>query len=57
MEENQYYYVYVNDFNMAPDSGGHSLEFWNLEKVYFDEGRKDLLTQWGEKIRFGGTNS
>ncbi|MGN0954478.1 ABC transporter substrate-binding protein [Dialister sp.] len=57
MEENQYYYIYVNDFTKEPDSDGHSLDFWNLEKMYFDEGKKDLLTQWGEKIRFGGTNS
>lgn len=57
MEENGYYYIYVNDSNMKPDGSGHSLSFWNLEKMYFDEGRKDLLTRWGEKIRFGGTNS
>lgn len=57
MENNQYYYVYVNDYNLPPDRAGNSLSFWGLEKVYFDEGKKDLLTLWGEKIRFGGTNS
>ena len=57
MENNQYYYVYVNDYNLPPDRAGNSLSFWGLEKAYFDEGKKDLLTLWGEKIRFGGTNS
>ena len=57
MEENQYYYIYVNDYTLEPDAAGNFLQFWNLEKEYFDEGKKDLLTRWGEKIRFGGTNS
>ena len=57
MEENRYYYIYVNDYTLEPDAAGNFLQFWNLEKEYFDEGKKDLLTRWGEKIRFGGTNS
>ena len=57
MEKNQYYYVYVNDYTLNPDNAGNPLVFWNLEKLYFDEGKKDLLTRWGEEIRFGGTNN
>ena len=57
MEENHYYYIYVNDYELKPDQDGNSLVFWDLEKLYFDEGKKDLLAQWGEKIRFGGTNN
>ena len=38
-----------------PDAAGNELVFWELEKRYLDEGRKDLLNLWGEKVRFGGT--
>ena len=57
MEQNQYYYVYVNDEDMKPDVIGGDLRFWDLKKMYFDEGKKDLLNQWADKIRFGGTNN
>ncbi len=57
MEKNRCYYVYVNDDRIKPDAAGVTLNYWELEKKYFDEGRKDLLNQWGEKIRFGGTKS
>ena len=57
MEKNRCYYVYVNDDRIKPDAAGNRLEFWELEKKYFDEGRKDLLNHWGEKIRFGGSKS
>lgn len=50
----QFFYLHVNDKEAAPDVAGNKLVFWPLEKNYFDEGKKDLLTQWGEKIRFGG---
>ena len=29
------------------------IEFWPLEKKYTDEGKKDLLEQWLQQIRFG----
>ncbi len=57
MEKNQCYLVYVNDEGSSPDAAGNSLQFWRLEKKYFEEGKKDLLNQWGEKVRFGGTNN
>ncbi len=57
MEKNRLYYIYVNDDKIKPDAAGNELAFWELEKRYFDEGRKDLLNQWGEKIRFGGSKS
>lgn len=57
MEKNRCYYIYVNDDKIKPDAAGNTLAFWELEKRYFDEGRKDLLNQWGEKIRFGGMKS
>ena len=57
MEQNQYYYVYVNDEDMKPDVIGGDLRFWDLKKMYFDEGKKDLLNQGADKIRFGGTNN
>ena len=49
--------VYVNDEDMKPDVIGGDLRFWDLKKMYFDEGKKDLLNQWADKIRFGGTNN
>lgn len=55
MEKNQYYFIYVNDDTTRPDAAGNTLNFWELEKIYFEEGKKDLLNQWGEKVRFGGT--
>lgn len=55
MERNQYYYVYVNDTVQSSDVEGNEIYFWPLAKNYFDEGKKDLLSQWGEKVRFGGT--
>lgn len=57
MEKNRCYFIHVNDDRIKPDAAGISLVFWELEKRYFDEGRKDLLNQWGEKIRFGGMKS
>ena len=45
----------VNDDAEEPDAAGNELVFWELEKRYLDEGRKDLLNLWGEKVRFGGT--
>ena len=47
--------MYVNDDAEVPDAAGNELVFWELEKRYLDEGRKDLLNLWGEKVRFGGT--
>ena len=49
--------MYVNDQGQVPDAAGNGLMLWDLEKKYFDEGKKDLLNQWGEKVRFGGTGS
>ncbi|MEE3451986.1 ABC transporter substrate-binding protein [Dialister sp.] len=57
MEKNNFYYIYVNDLAMNGDNRGTTLNFWNLQKKYYDEGKKDLLNQWGEKIRFGGKES
>ena len=57
MEKNHCYFMYVNDQGQAPDAAGNGLMLWDLEKKYFDEGKKDLLNQWGEKVRFGGTGS
>lgn len=57
MEKNKYYFIYINDDTSHPDAAGNSLAFWELEKIYFEEGKKDLLNQWGEKVRFGGTES
>ena len=57
MINNNFYYIYVNDLAMNADAKGTALNFWNLEKKYYDEGKKDLLNQWGEKIRFGGNES
>lgn len=57
MEQNNFYYIYVNDLAMNEDSRGTALNFWNLQKKYYDEGKKDLLSQWGENIRFGGKES
>ncbi len=55
MEEKQFYYIYVNDIDKTPPLNGFQLTFWELEKNYYEEGKKDLLNQWGEKVRFGGT--
>lgn len=55
MEKNGNYFIYVNDDAAEPDAAGNELVFWELEKRYLDEGRKDLLNLWGEKVRFGGT--
>lgn len=55
MEKNGNYFIYVNDDAEEPDAAGNELVFWELEKRYLDEGRKDLLNLWGEKVRFGGT--
>lgn len=57
MHNNQYDYIYINDNDSHPDVAGNSLVLWDLEKIYFEEGKKDLLNQWGEKVRFGGTKS
>ena len=57
MEKNHYYFMYVNDESERPDAAGNALQLWDLEKKYFEEGKKDLLNQWGEKVRFGGTGS
>lgn len=56
MEQNQFYYIYVNDIDKIPPLNNFQLTFWDLEKNYYEEGKKDLLNQWGEKIRFGGTD-
>ena len=39
----------MKDVRLSVGSNGASM-WWHL-----DEGRKDLLNLWGEKVRFGGT--
>lgn len=53
MQNNNYYTVYVNDFRVDPDINGSELMYWGLEKNYIEEGKKVLLDQWMDKIRFG----
>jgi len=48
-------YFYVSAAGHAPkDEAGVEIAYWPLEKKYFEEGKKALLNEWAEKIRFGG---
>lgn len=53
MEDNKYYYLYSNDISASSDKFGKELNYWNLEKLYTEEGKKELLNVWIEKVRFG----
>lgn len=52
MRNNGYYFIYVNDVKLSPDFNGTSLSYWELEKIYSNEGKKVLLNEWIEKVRF-----
>ncbi len=53
LSQNGYYFVYVNDTRMPEDDVKRKLDFWPLEKRYTEEGKKALLDQWLQEIRFG----
>ena len=53
MKDKGYHYIYINDIGISPDINGTKLKYWELEKKYTDEGKKILLNQWMDKIRFG----
>lgn len=53
MEDNKNYYLYSNDMNVVSDKFGRELNYWELEKIYNQEGKKLLINLWIEKIRFG----
>lgn len=39
MEQNQYYYVYVNDEDIKPDVIGGDLRFWDLKRCILMKGK------------------
>lgn len=53
LEKHGYYFLYVNETRLPEDEANMKIEFWPLEKKYTDEGKKDLLEQWLQQIRFG----
>lgn len=53
MEDNNYHYIYLNDEDAKPDKNGTELTYWDLQKKYSDEGKKEILDYWMENIRFG----
>lgn len=50
---NGYYYEYTNGLEEHPDFRGAEIYFWPLKKQYTEEGKKLLLNQWINEIRFG----
>lgn len=44
MEQNQYYYVYVNDEDMKPDVIGGDLRFWDLKRCILMKGKRICST-------------
>lgn len=53
-QKNNYYPICVNDASVLPDKEGTILSYWELGKFYTDEGKKTLLKQWVDTVRFGG---
>jgi len=37
---------------LPADTNGNPLSYWGLEKKYVDEGKKILLNEWIEQVRF-----
>jgi len=52
MQDNGCYFIYVNDSALPADTNGNPLSYWELEKKYVDEGKKILLNEWIEQVRF-----
>lgn len=52
MQDNGCYFIYVNDSTLPADTNGNPLSYWELEKKYVDEGKKILLNDWIEQVRF-----
>lgn len=50
--ERGYHYLYVNDIHFPADGRGKYLSLWNLDKVYYEDGKKDLVNRWIHEIRF-----
>ncbi|MDY6084306.1 MAG: ABC transporter substrate-binding protein [Dialister sp.] len=55
LQNNNYDPICVNDAQIPPDRDGTTLSYWYLEKIYTEEGEKELLKQWVDQVRFGGT--
>ncbi len=53
LREHGYYFLYVNDSRRKEDDARQKIEFWPLNKQYTEEGKKELLDQWLQEIRFG----
>ncbi len=53
LEQNGYYFIHVNHTRMMKDDSQEKIRFWPIEKRYTEEGKKELLDQWLQEIRFG----
>lgn len=57
LQDAGYYYVFTNDGNLPLDDRGQTYTPWELEKVFFREGRNSLRNKWVDQIRFQGDSN
>ena len=52
LADHEYYLDYVGDTDHRHDIHGNTLLYWNLRKQFSEEGKKLLMDQWLQEIRF-----